>query len=165
MSYIQSFLYNIDNHLLLRNCISLLISVSKLLFYLYPIKYRRIFLNIYQQVMSRIAGVQRNMNNRIVCFVTDKIALMPNLPDIHQKRYKQSVVLNEQECFFLKKLCFFLFQETQLYFRPLKTQSRKYAAMADTGFLELVVSVEQQPLVIQKFLTFLQHPLRYRFLQ
>ena len=48
MSYIQSFLYNIDNHLLLRNCISLLISVSKLLFYLYPVKYRTILLNIYQ---------------------------------------------------------------------------------------------------------------------
>ena len=82
MSYIQSFLYKIDNHLLLRNCISLLISVSKLLFYVYPVKYRTILLNIYQLVMCRIAGVQTNMNNRIVCFVTHKTALMPKLPDI-----------------------------------------------------------------------------------
>ena len=121
MSYIQSFLYNIDNHLLLRNCISLLISVSKLLFYLYPIKYRRIFLNIYQQVMSRIAGVQRNMNNRIVCFVTDKVALMPNLPDIHQKRYKQSVVLNEQECFFFFKTLLLSLSRNIVIFPALKS--------------------------------------------
>ena len=103
MGYIQSFLYSIDNHLLLRNCISLLISVSKLLFYLYPVKYRTILLNIYQQVMCRIAGVQRNMNNRIVCFVTQNCTdAKPS--DIDQKCYKKSVVLNEQECFFLLTL-------------------------------------------------------------
>ena len=79
MRYIQSFLYDTDNHLLLRNCISLLISVCKLLFYLYPDKYTTILLNIYQQVMCKIAGVERNMNNKIVCFVTHKIAVMPNL--------------------------------------------------------------------------------------
>ena len=79
MRYIQSFLYDTDNHLLLRSCISLLISVCKLLFYLYPVKHRTTLLNIYQWVMCKIAGVERNMNNRIVCFVTHKIALMPNL--------------------------------------------------------------------------------------
>ena len=61
-SYIQSFLYNIDNHLLLKNCISLLISVSKLLFYLYPVKYSTILLNIYQQAMCKINRSNKNVH-------------------------------------------------------------------------------------------------------
>ena len=39
------------------------------------------------------------MNNRIVCFVIHKNGI-PNLPDTHEKFYKQSVVLTEQERFF-----------------------------------------------------------------
>ena len=59
MSYIQSFLYNIDNH-----CISLLISVSKLLFYLYPVKYSTILLNIYQQAMCKINRSNKNVHSK-----------------------------------------------------------------------------------------------------